>query len=212
MTLPDTTEPLERRVVTLWRLAALVRVAMFGGVAASIGLPAAFGTRLPPIAWVVLAGAALFGLPALVAFATAGVRWRRFRFGVSDAFLRVRHGWLSHHEKVIPISRVQHLDVDEGFFERLFGLATLEVFTAGGRRATFRIPGLTPVRARALRRTILAASEGDEALDDPDPSSATPASHAGPEASPGPPAAEVQGHDWRPAPPPSPDDDRGGTR
>jgi len=53
------------------------------------------------------------------------------------------------------VSRLQHVDIDQGPLERLFGLASLTVFTAGGRGATFRVNGLTPSRAEAMRDQIL---------------------------------------------------------
>jgi len=41
-----------------------------------------------------------------------------------------------------PILRVQHIELKRGPIERKFGLATLQVFSAGGISHTFEIPGL----------------------------------------------------------------------
>lgn len=74
----------------------------------------------------------------------------------------VRDGILQHREKVIPVCRMQHVDVLQGPLERRFGLAGLSVFTAGGAHATFRLTGLRLERAHALRDRILSARQADE--------------------------------------------------
>jgi membrane protein YdbS with pleckstrin-like domain len=58
---------------------------------------------------------------------------------------------------------MQHVDLTRGPIERLFGLATLVVFTAGNEGSAFRVPGLAAARARSLRDRILEA-RGDDRL------------------------------------------------
>ena len=86
---------------------------------------------------------------------SARLRFRRFQFELTGGLLRVRHGIIIRKEKTIPIDRMQHLDVDHGPIERIFGLARLSVFTAGGRTATFQLPGLSRSRADSLRAQIV---------------------------------------------------------
>jgi membrane protein YdbS with pleckstrin-like domain len=54
-----------------------------------------------------------------------------------------------------PILRIQHIEIKRGPIERRAGLATLQVFSAGGVSHTFIIPGLTHETAIALRQFIL---------------------------------------------------------
>ena len=55
-----------------------------------------------------------------------------------------------------PILRVQHVEVNRGPLDRWAGLASLQVFSAGGEMHTFEIPGLTLDKAEQLREFILA--------------------------------------------------------
>lgn len=54
-----------------------------------------------------------------------------------------------------PILRIQHVELKHGPIDRHFGLASLEVFSAGGAMHTFAIPGLPEEKARELRQYIL---------------------------------------------------------
>jgi membrane protein YdbS with pleckstrin-like domain len=54
-----------------------------------------------------------------------------------------------------PILRIQHIELKRGPIERKVGLATLQVFSAGGALDTFEIPGLPLNEAQKLREFIL---------------------------------------------------------
>jgi membrane protein YdbS with pleckstrin-like domain len=54
-----------------------------------------------------------------------------------------------------PISRIQHIELKRGPIERKAGLATLQVFSAGGDMHTFQIPGLPIDTAQQIRQFIL---------------------------------------------------------
>ncbi|MCO4798960.1 MAG: PH domain-containing protein [Colwelliaceae bacterium] len=54
-----------------------------------------------------------------------------------------------------PITRIQHIELKRGPIERKIGLATLQVFSAGGALHTFEIPGLELSKAQKIRQFIL---------------------------------------------------------
>ena len=66
-------------------------------------------------------------------------------------------------ERAVPVRRMQHVDLSRGPIERLFGLATLVVFTAGNEGSAFRVPGLPVQKAQELRDRIV-QMRGDGAL------------------------------------------------
>jgi hypothetical protein len=109
--------------------------------------------------------AAIAGASMLLAWTLAapGLSFWRWRFAIGGHLLVLRHGIVFHEEKAIPVSRLQHVDLTRGPIERLFGLATLVVFTAGTEAASFRVPGLAAARAAALRDRILQV-RGDDVV------------------------------------------------
>ena len=79
---------------------------------------------------------------------------RRLRYRLTGRLLQVMRGWMVHSDTVVPLVRVQHLDVVRGPLEKMFGTATLVVHTAGTLNSTVTVPGLAPERAAEIRDVI----------------------------------------------------------
>ncbi len=68
--------------------------------------------------------------------------------------LRVVRGYWWRADAVVPFGRVQHLDVQQGPLERIYGLATLILHTAGTHNASVPLAGLLRADAEEMRETI----------------------------------------------------------
>jgi len=102
-------------------------------------------------------GLLVFGVPflGLAAIAAAPERiYSRLRYRLTDRLLQVVRGWLFHTDTVVPLIRVQHLDVVRGPLDKMFGTATLVVHTAGTHNSIVTLPGLPPERAAEMRDAI----------------------------------------------------------
>ena len=75
--------------------------------------------------------------------------------------LEVRRGVLWRSVIDVPRSRMQHSDVSQGPLERMHGLATLSVFTAGTRYALVRVQGLSHERAIEIREHLTRLHDDD---------------------------------------------------
>lgn len=83
------------------------------------------------------------------------LNYARWRYGFIGDLLLMRYGILFVEERAVPVRRMQHVDLVRGPIERVFGLATLVVFTAGNEGSAFRVPGLPVEVARELRDRIV---------------------------------------------------------
>ena len=90
---------------------------------------------------------------AVVIFAPRRI-YRRLLYRLDDRLLQVVRGWLFHTDTVVPLVRVQHLDVVRGPFDKMFGTASLVVHTAGTHNSIVTLPGLAPGRATEIRDVI----------------------------------------------------------
>ena len=81
-------------------------------------------------------------------------RYRRLRYALHPKLLQVVRGWLFHIDTIVPLIRVQHIDVTRGPLDKAFGTATLVVHTAGTHNSIVTLPGLAPERASAIRDEI----------------------------------------------------------
>ncbi|MBJ2127858.1 PH domain-containing protein [Alteromonas sp. IB21] len=80
----------------------------------------------------------------------------RIFYAIREQDISKQSGLIFRKLSCQPILRVQHVEVNRGPLDRWAGLASLQVFSAGGEMYTFEIPGLSIARAEQLREFILA--------------------------------------------------------
>jgi membrane protein YdbS with pleckstrin-like domain len=90
-------------------------------------------------------------------------RYRVHRWETTDDAVYALAGWLTKKWQIVPVSRIQSIDVEAGPIQQLLGLATLRVTTASGD-GKITIEGLArevaDEQARRLK-DVTAATAGD---------------------------------------------------
>lgn len=92
--------------------------------------------------------AILFLLFSRIAFLKKG-----FAFREHDVLFR--NGILATNTIIIPYNRVQHVALHEGVLSRFFGLAKVEIFTAGGSSSDIEIPGVEKEQAEKIKQLVM---------------------------------------------------------
>ena len=150
---------LEPTVQAVW-------VIQSGISAAFLGLVAGVAFLFLPVGGPWVGGAVITALFLLgVVFSTH--RYRAWSYEVREDSLYLERGVVTRVRTVVPYVRIQHVDASRGPLERVFGLATTVVYTAGSRGADVSIPGLTPERANDLQtrlKQLAIAAEGEDAV------------------------------------------------
>ena len=135
------------------------------GVGFAFALPAAFGVGLLASALLEVSQLPAGIVAGLALGALVGrLRHRRIGWKLDADGFATRRGGLWRTETLVPVSRVQHLDLERGPLERRLGLATLVVHTAGTRMAAVKLPLLALDDAEALRAHLARQVEADDAL------------------------------------------------
>lgn len=88
-----------------------------------------------------------------ILFSIMGYQHKAYAIRQRDVLYKT--GWIWRKSTILPFNRVQHCEVSQGPIERLFGLATLEIFTAGGSSSDMQIPGLIPETAHSIKDYII---------------------------------------------------------
>ena len=152
---------LHPRIRLLWIARALLTAAVLGGVAAGVQFVVA-------PAWVpIWTPGAVFALVAILGVATSLLRYRVWRYEIREDSLYLERGVFTRVRTVVPFVRVQHVDTSRSPVERLVGLASTVVYTAGSRGADVSVPGLALDDADDLRerlKRLAIRSEGEDAV------------------------------------------------
>lgn len=121
----------------------------------ALGLAPLFLLAVAELAFVPWAGAA--GLALLsAAVALRWLAWRRTGFALDGERLIVRSGWWRRRILVLPLGRIQSIDIAQSFISRWFGIAAVQFGVAGGTGLSIhRIPALASESARGLRDRLL---------------------------------------------------------
>jgi putative membrane protein len=133
-----------------WRPVSRAYVtSLFGVLAPAALLTIAALPFLGPIALLWLAGAGL----------AIGVRWfdwKRTRYALGAGSLFIETGWWRHRRSIVPLRKIQSVDLAESWWTRLFGICTLRLGVAGGSGfSDHHVPALTRREAEALRAELL---------------------------------------------------------
>ena len=138
---PPVREPawsLSRSAIGLWVTESVISsVLLWVGIGAFLlFVPSDAGGPVPVLRWALPIAGALYAIVAI------GVRpqfkHRVYRWEVTGDAVYTRTGWLTQTWTLVPVSRIQTVDVTRGFLQQLFGLATVAVFTASSQ-GTVRI-------------------------------------------------------------------------
>ena len=78
---------------------------------------------------------------------------RGFAFRNHDVIYK--SGVLASSTIVVPYNRVQHVALHEGILSRKYGLAAIEVFTAGGDTSDLKISGIEKDEAEKIKQLLV---------------------------------------------------------
>jgi uncharacterized protein len=154
---------LSRSAIWLWVTQGLLGALAFGVVATVFTLVVPDdGALLRVLQWLVPALAVVY---AVVAVGIRPVfRYRVHRWEVTGEAVYTLTGWLTRTWTLVPIARIQTVDVTRGVLQQLFGLASVAVLTASSQ-GTVRVLNLERDVAERMAEDLARRAEAvrDEA-------------------------------------------------
>jgi putative membrane protein len=107
------------------------------------------------LAFVPLLAPAWLAVPFALWFARR-LEWKRVGYALDSDRLLIRTGWWRRRTTVLPLAKIQSVDLRESFISRWFGTASLQFGVAGGTAlAPHSIPAIPREGARQLRDRLL---------------------------------------------------------
>ncbi|PKD16707.1 hypothetical protein APR41_07830 [Salegentibacter salinarum] len=83
-------------------------------------------------------------------------------YAIREKDIIYKRGFIFSKTTVIPFNRVQHASISRGIWDKLLGISSLNIFTAGGGASDISIPGLEPDKAVQLKEAIALKISNDE--------------------------------------------------
>ena len=96
---------------------------------------------------------------AVVAIATRWLAWRTTAYALDGDRLLVRTGWWKRRKTILPLAKIQSIDLRHSVVSRWFGVATLQFGVAGGNALNrYSIPDIPIAGAGELRDRLLGSA------------------------------------------------------
>lgn len=143
-------QPLQKKYFIVIAFNILVfTVLIFTGISVAYSM---FIEEFTAMTAVVVIGFPMVVIAIILFFARLGFHKKGYAFRTHDAIYK--SGIIVETTTIIPFNRVQHVALHQGFISRKLGLATIELFTAGGSTSDLQIPGLLLADAQKIKELI----------------------------------------------------------
>ncbi|WP_448641954.1 PH domain-containing protein [Geodermatophilus sp. URMC 63] len=141
---PPVREPawsVSRSAIWLWVTEGVVGTLVYGALVAVVVLavPSWVGGPVPVLRWLLPVLLAVYAVLAIGV--RPWVRYRVHRWEVTAETVHALTGWLTRTWTLVPVARIQTVDVTRGVLQQLYGLASVAVLTASSQ-GTVRVPHL----------------------------------------------------------------------
>jgi membrane protein YdbS with pleckstrin-like domain len=148
---------LSRSAIWLWVTQGILGTLVIGAAATVLALAVPGDEEpLPALRWAAPALAALYAV--LAVGVRPFVRYRVHRWEVTGEAVHTLTGWLTRTWTLVPVARIQTVDVTRGVLQQLFGLASVAVLTASSQ-GTVRIPHLEAGLAERVAEDLARRAE-----------------------------------------------------
>ena len=79
---------------------------------------------------------------------------KNYGFALREKDILYRRGYLVNKTTVVPFKRIQHASISRDVWDKMLGISTLKIFTAGGSGSDISIPGLAPDLALRMKEAL----------------------------------------------------------
>lgn len=104
----------------------------------------------------------IIGFFCVDTFIFPAIEYREWKYKIEEEKIELIRGIVIRKKTIIPISRIQNLDIHNGPIYRKFGLAGLNINTAG---ASHEIPALTMKEAEDLSERLKEVVEMNDQIE-----------------------------------------------
>ncbi len=94
-------------------------------------------------------------LLAIILFVIFRISFNKRGFALRDKDVIYKDGVIAETTTIVPFSRIQHVELNEGIFSRMFGLGTVEIYTAAGSEGKISLAGIEIELAKNIKEALI---------------------------------------------------------
>lgn len=144
--------PLQPLHPDYWKVMLISRIIFFIVLGIAAGVLLFFNDEIRQF-WLYFVIMLLVFFAVSLVFGKLSFKKKGFAFRKHDVLYK--SGIISETTTIIPFNRIQHVAMHEGVFARMFGLASIGVFTAGGGDSDIEIPGIEKEKALQIKQLLM---------------------------------------------------------
>lgn len=140
--------PIQREYLTVMVINFLITFLVLGGLVTAF-------TFLPDIQdsrWYIIGG---YMVIMIILYFLQMLTFSKRSYAMRERDIIYRHGIISTKTTIIPFIRIQHIALNEGFVDRYYKLAQLQIYTAGGSTSDLKLSGLLKEDAEKMKSVIM---------------------------------------------------------
>ncbi|WP_406827350.1 PH domain-containing protein [Pedobacter sp. KACC 23697] len=135
-----------------WKIICINLVIFFVLLGIGTGSLLLFVTEIRPNAvWIV----PLYFILTAVFFLLFRLSFKKRGYAIRTHDVIYKSGVIAESTTIVPLNRIQHIELNEGLFSRMYKLGSLQLFTAGGQTGHIHISGIAIEEAKNIRDLLL---------------------------------------------------------
>jgi membrane protein YdbS with pleckstrin-like domain len=135
-----------------WKIIRINLLIFFVILGLAIGALLLFVDELRPNAvWMV----PVYFILAVIFFLLYHLSFKKRGYAVRTHDVVYKSGIIAESTTIVPLNRIQHIELNEGIFSRMYKLGSLQIFTAGGQSGHIHISGIAIDEAKSIRDLLL---------------------------------------------------------
>lgn len=135
-----------------WKVIIINRVILFLILATGLGLLLFYKKEVQSFLVEIVV---LFFVLFLFSLLFNRISFKKKGFAFREHDVLFRSGTIATNTIIIPYNRIQHVALHEGLLSRYFGLAKIEIFTAGGSSSDLEVPGIAIEQAEKIKQLLM---------------------------------------------------------
>jgi len=135
-----------------WKIICINLLIFFGLLGITMGILLFFVDEVKPNAkWII----PVYIILLTSFFLLFRVSFKKRGYAIRTHDVIYKSGIIAESTTIVPLNRIQHIELNEGLFSRIYQLGSLQLFTAGGQTGHIRISGIAIDEAKRIRDLLL---------------------------------------------------------